>query len=63
MISTNVKIKKCYAMADTSDLNDWETNFIKDIYQKTKQGTDVSSLTERQVISLDRIHAKHFADE
>jgi hypothetical protein len=59
-VSTAVMIEKLVGMLGTDDLSDWETTFVKSLQQRLAEG-QVTSLTERQVDALDRLHNKHFA--
>jgi hypothetical protein len=59
-VSTAVMIEKLVGMLGTDDLSDWETTFVKSLQQRLTEGS-VTSLTERQIDALDRLHNKHFA--
>lgn len=61
MASLNTMVRKVAALADTKDLTTWENGFVKSIVAQTDGGNNTSSLTEKQVESLERIHDKHFA--
>jgi hypothetical protein len=62
MASLNTMVKKVAGLADTKDVSDWESDFIKSIFEKTRGGDDTTSLTEKQIDVLERLHRKHFAD-
>jgi hypothetical protein len=44
----------------TEDLNDWEQRFVRDMVTRRDQNR-LTSLSERQVVSLQHLHDKHFA--
>jgi hypothetical protein len=60
MASLNTMVKKVAGLADTRDVSDWENQFIKSVVEKTSNGDDTRSLTEKQITVLERIHSKHF---
>jgi hypothetical protein len=59
-VSTAVMIEKLVGMLGTDDLSEWETGFVQSLQRRLAEG-QVTSLTERQVETLDRLHSKHFA--
>lgn len=61
MASLNTMVKKTAGLIDTRDVNDWENRFLQSVQEKTRGGDDTSSLTEKQVETLERIYDKHFA--
>jgi hypothetical protein len=61
MASTNTKIKQINGLTDTKDLNDWENDFVKSIYERTGGGTTPAQLTDRQLENVEKIWKKHFA--
>jgi hypothetical protein len=60
MASLNAMVKKVAGLADTRDVSDWENQFIKSVLEKTSDGTNTTSLTEKQIEVLTRLHGKHF---
>ena len=60
MPSTTQMIRKLEGMIGSKDLGDWESGFVESLVAKVDAG-EVTSLTERQVETLDRLHGKHFA--
>lgn len=62
MASLNTMVKKCAGLVDTTDVSDWENQFLKSVVEKTREGHDTSSLTEKQIDVLQRLHSKHFED-
>lgn len=61
MKSVNQKIKSLAGLIGTKDVTQWEDGFIESIVQQTNDGEYTTSLTPRQLETLDRLHAKHFA--
>ena len=62
MASLNTMVKKCAGLVDTTDVSDWENQFLKSVVEKTGEGRDTTSLTEKQIDVLQRLHSKHFED-
>jgi len=61
MASLNTMVKKVAGLADTRDLSDWENQFVKSVVEKTADGDNTTSLTEKQIDVLERLFDKHFA--
>jgi hypothetical protein len=61
MASLNTMVKKVAGLADTTDVSDWENQFIKSVVQQTENGKNTTSLTEKQIDVLERLHGQHFA--
>lgn len=62
MASLNTMVKKVAGLADTRDVSDWENQFIKSVLEKTGNGENTTSLTDKQIDVLERLHSKHFGD-
>ena len=60
MLSTSQMIDRLAGMVGTNDLSDWETRFVQSLIDRKNAG-QVTSLTERQLEVLERLHGKHFA--
>ena len=60
MASLNAMVKRVAGLADTRDVSDWENQFIKSVLEKTGNGANTTSLTEKQIEVLERLHGKHF---
>lgn len=60
MPSLNTMVKKCAGLIGTKDVSDWEDDFLRSILAKTKNGDNTTSLTEKQIDVLERIHDKNF---
>lgn len=62
MISIATKLERIDDLVDTSDLSDWETEFVVSVYaQYQKAGKTTKVLSGKQVEIIDRIFNKHFA--
>jgi hypothetical protein len=61
MASLNTMVKRVAGLQDTKDVSDWENQFVKSVVEKTSNGDNTTSLTEKQIDVLERIHDKHFA--
>ena len=61
MTSLNTQVKRVSGLLDTKDLSDWEQDFVASITQQTHDGDNTSSLTEKQIECLERVHNKHFS--
>jgi hypothetical protein len=60
LISTATMIKRLTGMLGTSDLNEWESNFVMSLERRLNAG-EVTKLTDNQVERLEELHNKHFA--
>ena len=60
MTSTTTMIRRLSGLLDTRDLSEWEQQFVRSLVEKLDAGR-VTSLTERQVETLERLHGRHFA--
>lgn len=61
MASLNTMVKQVAGLQDTRDVNDWENQFIKSLVEKTSNGDNTTSLTEKQIDRLEELHKRHFA--
>lgn len=61
MTALNTMVKKVGGLADTKELTQWENTFIKNILERTKNGDNTTSLTEKQIDVLERLHGKFFS--
>ena len=62
MASLNTQVRQVSGLLDTKDLSDWEQDFVASVARQTNDGNNTSSLTEKQIECLERIHSKHFAN-
>jgi hypothetical protein len=60
MNSTRVMVDKLEGLLGTDDLNEWEQRFVRDMVTRRDENR-LTSLSERQVTSLQNLHGKHFA--
>lgn len=61
MTSLNTMVKRCSGLIDTNDVSDWESDFLQSIVERTNEGDNTTSLTEKQIDVLERIFNKHFS--
>ncbi len=61
MKSVGAKIEQIAGLHDTSDVNEWENNFIASVVESTCNGRYTRLLSEKQLDAIDRIWRKHFA--
>ena len=61
MASLNNMVKRCAGLIGTKDVSDWEDEFLQSVHRQTKEGDNTTSLTEKQIDVLERIHDKHFS--
>ena len=59
LVSTTTMIRRLSGMLDTRDLSEWEQQFVRSLVEKLDAGR-VTSLTDRQVETLERLHGRHF---
>ena len=60
MTSTTTMLRRLAGLLDTRDLSEWEQQFVRSLVEKVEAGK-VTSLSERQVETLERLHGRHFA--
>lgn len=59
-VSIATMIEQIFGLLGTQDLTDWEREFVTNVAGRAKaMGT--TKLSERQVMTIERIWAKHFA--
>lgn len=61
MTSIGTMIKRISGLLGTSDLNAWEQGFVSGVTEKTNDGDQTTSLSAKQIETIERIHDKHFA--
>ena len=61
MRSIGQQLKLIVGLLDTKDVNDWEDDFIRSVWEQSNDGKNTSKLSEKQVNIIERIHNKHFA--
>ena len=60
MLSTTQMIRRLEGMTGSKDLSDWEAGFVASLVERLEAG-QVTSLTEKQLDTLQRLHDRHFA--
>lgn len=60
-VSIGTQIIQLSGLVGTDDLNDWENDFVSDILDKTQDGKVTGTLSDRQIMTIERIYKKHFA--
>lgn len=61
MNSVGTMIQKLGALVGTKTPTDWETGFITNVVERTKDGLVTTGLSESQVEKIEELHARHFA--
>ncbi len=61
MKSIGQMIRQLEGLVGTSDLNDWENDFVENQVQRTGHGKMTEGLSEKQVEIIQKIYNKHFA--
>lgn len=61
LISTTTMIRRLQGCLGTGDLSQWEERFVRKLTAQTEAG-QITLLTERQIETLEQLHAKHFGD-
>ena len=61
MTTINTQVKRLAGLQGTGDVTAWEDDFIGSILRQTRNGDDTTSLSEKQIEIVERIHDKHFA--
>jgi hypothetical protein len=61
MASINIMLKKISGLVGTSDITEWEDEFITNMNERAQDGKDTRQLSEKQVSTIEKIHDKHFA--
>lgn len=60
MLSTTTMTKRLAGLLDTRDLTEWEQQFVRSVLARLDAG-QITTLTERQVETLEALHRRHFA--
>lgn len=61
MDSIGQMIVKIGALVGTKDLTEWEDGFVRNIVERSHEGKVTTTLTNKQVEIVERIHKKLFA--
>lgn len=59
MTTLNHMVKQVAGLEGTTDVSDWESDFIHSVVVKTENGKNTTSLTERQITVLEALYGKH----
>ncbi len=62
MKSLGAMVKQLAGMLGTDDMTEWETGFVKSVYDQSGEGEDTTFLTAKQVEKVQQLYAKHFGD-
>lgn len=60
MTTLTTMVQRVSGLLGTKQISTWEEIFITSIVAKTKDGTDVSGLTELQVDKIEELFDEHF---
>lgn len=60
-VSAATMIERLCDMLDSDDLTDEDVQFLVGVVERKNSG-QVTTLTGKQVETLDRLHSKHFGD-
>lgn len=60
MVSTGTMIGHLSGLLGTGDLSEWEAQFVESLEARKNAG-QVTSLSEKQIETLERLYKKHFA--
>lgn len=63
MTAINTMVKRLAGLVDTSDVTEWENQFLKSVLAKTQQGDDTRCLTGKQLDVIEQLHDKHFVGD
>lgn len=61
MKSTKHMVKCCEGLIGTRDINDWESDFLQSLVDRSKN--PAWQISEKQHETLLRIHTKHFGGQ
>lgn len=62
MKSLGAMIKQLHGMVGTDDLTEWETGFVRNVFDRSGEGEDTTYLSATQVETINRLYHKHFGD-
>ena len=60
-VSLSTKIKQVSGLIDTTNVDDYTNEFLRDIEDRTKGGLITASLSDKQVAYIDGLWDQHFA--
>lgn len=59
--SVNVMLQRLHGLEDTTDLTEWQNEFVKNVWRSSLGARRTSVLTEKQVETIEELFKKHFA--
>lgn len=59
--SVGSKLEMIHGLSGTADLTQWETEFVKSCWAHSFSATKTSSLSGKQVETIENIWKRHFA--
>ena len=62
MISVAKMLERVSALIDTKDITEWENQFLKSVWGRSKEGKETQRLTGPQIESIEKIFTKHYGD-
>lgn len=60
-MTLNTMVKRIAGLQGTTDVSEWEDEFITSVLEQTRNGDNTTSLTEKQITVVERLFHKHFA--
>lgn len=61
MKSTASMLESLDGLTDTTDLTEWENNFVISVLNQIEKGKMVTDLSGKQIEIIEKIYLKHFA--
>ena len=55
-------VEQLAALIGTSDLNDWETNFLTTVSKQVDERGTTVHLSSKQIDNIEKLYDKHFGD-
>lgn len=63
MVSLGSMVGSIAGLAGTKDVTEWESTFIESVVDRTNNGSNTGSLSDKQITVIERIYKKHFGVE
>lgn len=60
IVELNEQVRQLHRLLNSEDVTEWEDGFITSIWARTKEGSDTSSLTEKQIDKIEQLYQRHF---
>lgn len=61
MKSIGQKLQQCEGLIGTKDVNDWESEFLGNVLERSNGGKDTTKLTAKQIEVVERIYNRNFS--